>query len=72
MKLPFLPESRWPTSKETEEKVVNPSYDTQIQDHLVGEILIARENKDHKKMGESIRALVRAIQNEEQDADMAG
>lgn len=71
MKLPFLQESKWPISKEPEERVVNPSHDRQLQDHLVEEILVAREHKDSRRMGQAFMALIRSIQNEEQDANVS-
>lgn len=67
VKLPFLKESMWPTAKETEERVVNPSHDRQLQDHLVEEILVAREHKDNSRLHEALMALIRLIKNEEHD-----
>lgn len=66
--LPFLNDSKWPISKEREERVVNPSHDHQLQDHLVEEIMVAREQKDSRRMGKAVLALIRSIMNEEQDA----
>jgi hypothetical protein len=71
MKLPFLKESKWPVLKETEERVANPSHDTQLQDHLVEEILISHEHKDHRRMREALMALIRMMKNEESNADVA-
>lgn len=68
MKLPFLQESKWPVSREPEERVVNPSHDEQLQDHLVEEILMAREHKDNRKFRESLMALIRCIRNEDSNA----
>ena len=65
MKLPFLQESKWPTAREPEERVVNPSHDTQLQDHLIVEVLSALEHKDHSKLREAIVALIHAIKNED-------
>ncbi len=65
VKLPFLQESHWPSSKEPEERVVNPSYDKQLQDHLLDELLVALEQKHSGKLRECLTALVHAIRNEE-------
>lgn len=65
MKLPFLKESHWPISREPEVRVVNPSYDRKIQDHLIDELLLAFEQKDSSKIREALTALIHAIQNEE-------
>lgn len=64
MKLPYLEESHWPTSREPDEKVVNPSYDKQIEDHLLEEILIAIEKKQSSKLRESLVALIQHLQSE--------
>lgn len=71
MKLPFLNESKWPISKEPEERVVNPSYDKQIQDHLVDEMLKAMEAKDHKSFGSALCSLIDSIKDEERGQDAA-
>jgi hypothetical protein len=67
MKLPFLQssESRWPMSKEPEERVVNASHDDKLQDHLVDELLMALERKNHQKLREVLVALVDSFRNEE-------
>ncbi len=65
MKLPFLQNNTWPISKEPEERVVNPSYDHQLQDHLLEELMIALEHKDPKGLREAIVALVHSIRDEE-------
>ena len=67
MKLPFLEDHRWPTTRETEERVVNPSHDTQLQDHLMDELMIALEKRDAGSLRSAIMALVHSIQNEDQD-----
>lgn len=67
MKLPFLQESKWPTSREPEERVVNPSHDRQLQDHLMDEVLVALEHKDHAGLREALVALAHSIKNEDQD-----
>lgn len=67
MKLPFLQESKWPISKEPEERVVNPSHDTSLQDHLMDELLSALEHKDRKRLREALQALIHSIKNEDQD-----
>lgn len=67
MKLPFLEESHWPVSKETEERVVNPSYDRQLQDHIMDELLVAFEKSDPKRLREALVALVHSIRNEDTD-----
>lgn len=64
MKLPYLEESHWPISKEPGERVVNPSYDKQIQDHLVTEFLRAVEKKDSSGMRGSLVELARSIKEE--------
>ena len=65
MKLPFIQESKWPISREDEERVANPSYDKQIQNHLVEELLQAIEKKDYSRLREALVALVLAIRDEE-------
>lgn len=65
MKLPFLQESKWPTAREPEERVVNPSHDLQLQDHLVEEFLRAHAHKDHSKMREALVALIHSFKNED-------
>lgn len=67
MKLPFLAESKWPSAREPEERVVNPSYDRQLQDHIMDEILIALEKRDPARMREALIALVHSIRNEDAD-----
>jgi len=64
MKLPFLENSRWPISKEPEERVVNASYDKQVQDHVMDELLIALEHKDAQGFREAIEALIYSIFDE--------
>lgn len=67
MRLPFLNEKdHWPTSKDPEEIVANPSHDTQLQDHLLDEVLKAIEKKDPVHIKEAVMALIHSIQNEEQ------
>ena len=68
MKLPFLQNSKWPISKEPEERVANPSYDTQLQDHLIDEFLLALEKKDPVQLREAIKALIYSIQDEDSNA----
>lgn len=70
MKLPFLQDSKWPTSKEPMVRIVNPSHDTQLQDHLIDEVLIAAEKKDARKFREAIEALIYAIRNEDTKDDV--
>jgi hypothetical protein len=66
VRLPFLQEKdHWPAIKETEEIVVNPSHDAQLQDHLLDELLIALESKNHKEIAECLKALIHSINNEE-------
>lgn len=67
MNLPFLQESKWPTAREPEERVANPSHDTQLQDHLVEEVLIAREHKNSRHLREALMALIHSIRNEDAD-----
>lgn len=65
--LPFLENtSRWPTSKEPEERVVNPSYNKKIQDQLVDELLMAMEHKNSKAVKDCILSLIHEIQEEEE------
>ncbi len=66
MTLPYIDTpSRWPTNKEPEERVANPSYDKQLQDHLVSEIFSAWESKDVQKTAESLKSLIQCIKSEE-------
>lgn len=65
--LPFLDDTKWPISKDPEERVVNPSYDHQLQDHLLDELLLAVENKDHKGLVSSLQALAQSILEEQCD-----
>lgn len=51
----------WPTAKEPGEIVVNPSYDKQIEDHLIDELLVAMEHKDASKLRETLVALIQHI-----------
>ena len=69
MKLPFLNEqSRWPTAKDPEERVVNPSADKQIQDHLIDEIFKAYEKKDLSSIKDPLMSLIQSIKSEEREA----
>lgn len=68
MKLPFLQESKWPTANEPEERVVNPSHDRQLQDHLMDELLSAMEHKNPQGKREALMALVRSILTEDPGA----
>lgn len=72
VKLPFLAESKWPTSKEPEERVVNPSYDRQIQDGLVDELLIALERRDRAGFREAFHGLIRSVKSEGQEEESHG
>lgn len=54
-------------SKEPEERVVNPSYDRQLQDQILDEIMIALEKRDATRMREALIALVHSIRNEDVD-----
>jgi len=65
MKLPYLEDSRWPGIKKTEERTVNPSYDHQLQNHLIEELLSALEHKDHKSIVQALQALYQSIHSEE-------
>lgn len=67
MKLPFLTQKdQWPTLKKDEEvRIVNASHDTQLQDHLVDEILMAMESKDSGQLREALMALIENIKNED-------
>lgn len=68
MKLPFLNEKdQWPTAKEPEERVGNPSHDTKLQDHLIDELLVSMEGMDPGHKREALLALVHSILNEEHD-----
>lgn len=67
MKLPFLQETKWPTNKEPEERIANPSYDKQLQDHLMDELILALDRKDVNKFREAISALVHHIKSEEHE-----
>jgi predicted house-cleaning noncanonical NTP pyrophosphatase (MazG superfamily) len=70
MKLPFLEGSKWPISREPGERTVNPSYDKQLESHLMDEIMEALEHKDASKLRESIVALIEHI-NSSEDSDGA-
>lgn len=67
MKLPFLQESKWPRIREDEERVVNPSHDAQLQDHIVDKLMTALEKKDSAGIRDALMALVNSIINEDQD-----
>lgn len=64
MRPPFLDESKWPISKEPEERVVNPSYETQLSDHLIDELFRALEHKDHASIAKCLRAIGDFIHDE--------
>jgi hypothetical protein len=70
MKLPFLQKDNWPTAREPDEKVVNPSYDTQIEDHLMDELLVALEKRDSSKLRENLVALIQHLQSQENSDEM--
>lgn len=65
MNLPFLQESKWPTAREPEERVVNPSHDLQLQDHLIEEFMRGYEKGEHSKMREALVALIHGFKNED-------
>lgn len=65
--LPFLDDKKWPVSREDENRVANPSYDTQIQDSLVDEMLMAIEKKDVKALRESMQALIEHLRTEQNE-----
>jgi len=67
MKLPFLEESKWPISKEPDERVVNPSHDKQIEDHLIDELMQALEHKEASKLRETLIALIQHIKSGDED-----
>jgi hypothetical protein len=68
VKLPFG-HSTWPVLKEEkEERIVNPSYDTQLQEHLIEEIVKALEERDHKGLHEALSALIENILSEDDHA----
>lgn len=60
----FLSASKFPTSKESAERVVNPSYEKQLEDHLMDELLIALEHKNPSKVRESLVSLIQNIYSE--------
>lgn len=64
MSLPFLTDSNWPISKEPEERVANPSHDTQLQDHLVDEAFVSYQKADPRRFRESMTALIQMIKSE--------
>lgn len=70
MKLPFMQQDKWPTSKEPGEKVVNPSYDTKIEEHLMDDLLSSMKSKDVEKLRETIVALVQHIKSQEKSDEM--
>lgn len=57
--------------KEPREQIANPSHDTQLQDHLADEMLLAHEAKDHRRMRQALCALIMHYRNEDADAAMA-
>lgn len=67
MVLPFLNKDKWPIIREDEDRVVNASYDSKLQESLVDEVFIAMEKSDHSKLREALMALVHSIQSEEHD-----
>lgn len=69
VRLPFLTQKdQWPVMRdEPEERVVNPSHDTQLQDHLVDEIMMAMEKKDSSSLRDALMALIQNIKNEDND-----
>lgn len=67
MKLPFLQDSKWPRIRVDEERVVNPSHDAQLQDHLVDQLLMAMEKGDSPAIRDALMSLVQSILNEDQD-----
>jgi hypothetical protein len=68
VRLPFLKEKdHWPTAKDNEERVVNPSPDAQMQDHAVDQLLSALESRDPTEIRKAILDLVHSIIHEDQD-----
>jgi len=65
MKLPYLNESKWPISKEPEEKVANPSYEMKLEDHLIDQLMMALEHKDVGALKEAMVSLIHHISMEE-------
>lgn len=57
MRPPFVNESKWPMSKEPEERVVNPSYEAKLGDHLIDQLFQALEHKDHAAIARCLRAI---------------
>jgi hypothetical protein len=71
VKLPFINDKKWPVTKEDDEvRVVNPSHDTQLQDHLIDEVMSAMEASDNRKLKEAVLALIENILNEGDDEGM--
>jgi hypothetical protein len=66
MELPFLSHKSWPMSKEPEERIVNPSHDKQLQDHLIQNLMVAIEQKHIGKLKEALVSLIHAINMEEE------
>lgn len=64
--LPFLKHSKWPISKEPEERVADPGYETQIEDHLIDEIMLAIEQKHSAKLRESLMGLIEHLKMSEE------
>jgi hypothetical protein len=62
----FIPDSKWPISKEPEERVADPSYDKQIEDHLMDEIMMAMEEKHSSKLREALVALIEHLKMSEE------
>jgi hypothetical protein len=67
--LPYLDKSTWPSNKEGKEVTVNPSYHTQLQEHLVNELIEALEKKDQSSIIEALYALAETLREEEENAE---
>lgn len=70
MDLPFLEKSHWPTSKESKEQIVSDQSheesisESEIQEHLIQELLQAFEQKDATAIKDCLISLIQSINDE--------
>lgn len=64
MKLPFLSKDKWPTIRDDEERTVNPSYDTQLDESLTDDFFMSMEsgNPEHKRA--ALLALIQHLRSQ--------
>lgn len=69
MKLPFLKNSKWPrVAQPMEEKTINGSFEDNLEDHCVQELMEAVSLKDVSRFRSALEALVLNLFEEPQDA----